>query len=174
MDAPVPLDEFSRRQALKNLHILDTAPERAFDDLVFLASYICQTPIALLSLVDTDRQWFKARVGLDVAETPRDVAFCAHTIFQRELLIVPDALLDDRFADNPLVRGKPYIRFYAGVPLFTTDRFALGTLCAIDRVPRTLDALQIRALRALAREAEIHLNLRQQLLAAAPALSRTG
>jgi GAF domain-containing protein len=142
--------------------VLDSLPEPAFDDIVFLASHICETPIALVSLVDRDRQWFKARVGLDAPETHRDLAFCAHAILEQDkVLEVPDALADERFNTNPLVTSAPWIRFYAGVPLVSPAGHALGTLCAIDRRPREMTPAQLRALRSLAREVVIHLELRR-------------
>ena len=142
--------------------VLDTLPEAAFDDIVFLASVICETPIALISLVDESRQWFKARVGMHVEETSREVAFCAHAILQpEEILVVPDALEDPRFATNPLVTDSPAIRFYAGVPLNNPQGLPLGTLCTMDSVPRSLTAEQGRALAALSREVMVHLELRR-------------
>lgn len=142
--------------------VLDTLPEEAFDDIVFLASVICETPIALISLVDESRQWFKARVGVDVEETSREVAFCAHAILEpEEILVVPDALEDPRFATNPMVTEERGIRFYAGVPLNNPQGLPLGTLCLMDRVPRRLTAEQARALAALSREVMVHLELRR-------------
>lgn len=160
--APLPLDEARRIQALERLHILDSLPERAFDDIVELASAICSTPIALVSLIDHERQWFKACVGLPVRETHRDQAFCAHAILEPDqLLIVEDAAVDERFAENPLVVGPPFIRFYAGAPIVTQQGFALGTVCVIDTVPRTLDDRQIKALMALARQTSSLVQLRE-------------
>jgi diguanylate cyclase (GGDEF)-like protein len=162
--APLPANEPERLEALLRYEILDTDSERHFDDLTLLASHICQTPIALVSLVDKDRQWFKARIGLSVAETPRDFSFCAHAILQPNLFIVRDATEDTRFADNPLVTSEPKIRFYAGMPLFTSDsKHALGTLCVIDRVPRELNASQKESLAALARQVQALLELRLRL-----------
>jgi len=162
--APLPENEALRLQALSRCEVLDTAPEAAFDDLTRLAAQICQTPIALVSLTDARRQWFKSRVGLDVLQIPRDIAFCAFAILQpEELLIVPNTLIDPRFADNPLVIDSPKIRFYAGAPLVTPDGFALGSLCVLDFVPRVLSLEQQEALRALARQVVTQLELRHHL-----------
>ena len=163
--APLPPDEAERVKALQDYQVLDSMPEQAFDDLVFLASHICQTPIALVSLVDSDRQWFKARVGLGAPQTARDLAFCAHAILEPDRIMqVQDASKDERFNTNPLVTGAPDIRFYAGTPLVTPDGRAIGTLCAIDRKPRELTAEQLRALRALSREVMTQLELRRTIL----------
>jgi signal transduction histidine kinase len=151
--APKPANEQERLKSLSSYAILDTPPDQAFDDLVEVASYICGTPLAAVSLVDTDRQWFKARLGLDEKETSRDVSFCGHAILHEELFEVPNALADLRFADNPLVSGEMGLRFYAGVPLITSDNFALGTLCVFDREPRQLSGPQREALQALSRQA---------------------
>ncbi len=161
MSAPLPADEKERLDELRQYKILDTLAESEYDDLVYLASKICGTPIALVSLVDQDRQYFKARVGLEVSETPRDVAFCAHAILKPELMVVNDAKADERFADNPLVKSDPNIRFYAGTPLITPAGHAMGTLCVIDRVPRTLDKAQRESLLALGRQVEALLSLRR-------------
>jgi len=161
LKAPVPANEAERLAALSECKILDTAAEKAFDDFPNLASHICQTPIALLSFVDSARQWFKAKIGLGVSELPREVAFCAHTILKSDLFIVNDTFLDKRFAKNPLVRSEPHIRFYAGAPLITSDGHALGTLCVIDRVPRELSEQQQEALRVLARQTVTQLEFRR-------------
>ena len=145
-DADAHHNELSRLAALLRYEILDSAEEAAFDDFTQLASRLCDTPIALISLVDDRRQWFKSRVGLAVSETPRDISFCSHAIRGSEIFEVPDALADPRFRDNPLVTGEPGIRFYAGTLLRTPDGHNLGTLCVIDRKPRRLSADQRDAL----------------------------
>jgi GAF domain-containing protein len=157
-----PVNEKQRLATLRGYEILDTEPEAAFDDLTFLASYICQTPIALISLIDVDRQWFKSKVGISMTETSRDIAFCASTVLQSDVFIVPDASEDDRFSENPLVVSEPRIRFYAGASLMT-EGHALGALCVIDRVPRTLSPEQLDALRALSRQVQAQFDLRQNL-----------
>jgi anti-sigma regulatory factor (Ser/Thr protein kinase) len=156
--------EVARLAALRSYRILDTDPERAFDDLALLASQICSAPIALITLVDADRQWFKARVGVSASETPRSISFCAHAMQQQALFVIPDALDDRRFRDNPLVTGEPGIRFYAGASLTSPEGHPLGTLCVIDRVPRTLRDDQLEALDALRRQAEAQLQLRRNLI----------
>ena len=147
----VPPNEEERLRALDELRILDTPREKLFDDLAYLTAHVCDTPIALVTFVDGSRQWFKARVGLETTETPRDVAFCAHAILGDDIFEVPDSLKDERFAHNPLVTGHPNIRFYAGAPLVTGDGFALGTVCAIDVKARELTRGQREALKALSR-----------------------
>lgn len=156
-----PDNEEARLEKLASYGVLDTEREQAFDDLVELASHIMGVPIALVSLVDANRQWFKARVGLDATETPREVSFCGHAVCAGQMLVVPDAHLDERFADNPLVTGAPGVRFYAGAPLTTADGFTLGTLCAIDHVPGAASETQLRMLAALSRQAVSQLELRR-------------
>jgi GAF domain-containing protein len=161
MKAPIPDNEAERLAALRDYRILDTAAEQAYDDITALAAQICDVPIAMISLVDESRQWFKSRLGLNEQETPRDVAFCAHAILQAEPLIVRDALKDLRFADSALVTRSPNIRFYAGFPLSSPEGFALGTLCAIDRRPRRLSDPQKHAMQALSRQVMALLELRR-------------
>jgi anti-sigma regulatory factor (Ser/Thr protein kinase) len=159
------MDEAARLAALRRYRILDTDPEQAFDDLTLLASHICHAPIALITLLDEDRQWFKSRVGLTAKETARSVSFCTHAIAcPDEIMVVPDALDDHRFTNNPLVVHDPKIRFYAGAPLCTPEGHALGTLCVVDRVPRTLTPEQMHALDALRRQAQAQLELRRNLI----------
>ena len=163
--APYPANEAQRLDALRQAHILDTPPEEAFDDLTRLAAHICGVPIAAVSLIDSDRQWFKSVLGLEVRETPRSAAFCGHTILQTEMFAVSDASADERFAENPLVTDDPHIRFYAGVPLLTPEGFAVGSLCVFDRVPRHLTADQETALRTLARQAAGQIELARRVAA---------
>ncbi len=159
--------ERGRIAALRRYEILDTPPERAFDDLATLAASICEAPIALVSFVDAGRQWFKARVGLEVDQTSRGISFCSHAIEGPGLMVVPDARADARFADNPLVAADPLVRFYAGAPLVTPDGHALGTICVIDREPRDLRPDQREALLALGRLAVDQLELRRHAAALA-------
>lgn len=160
---PVPQEETDRLQELESYDILDTAPEQIYDDLVFLASQVCGTEIAAISLIDEDRQWFKAKCGIEDTETAREDAFCAHAIVQPEdTFIVEDAVQDDRFRENPYVQGDPNIRFYAGAPLVTPDGRALGTICAIDDEPGRLSETQERALEALSNMVMTQLELRRR------------
>ena len=158
ISAPLAPDEDARLRALQELGMLDTAPEERFDRLTRLAQDMFHAPIALVTLVDEDRQWFKSNQGLGVGETTRDVAFCAHAILDDQVFVIPDAKADPRFADNPLVTGDPDIRFYAGAPLSTSDGHAVGTLCVIDTEPRDWTDEQSRALRDLANVVEEELN----------------
>lgn len=170
--APLPKNEQKRLHVLWQYDVLDTVPEVLFDDLTELAALICEVPIALISLLDEHRQWFKSKVGLNVTETSRQISFCGHAITQTDLFIVPDAARDRRFADNPLVTHDPKIRFYAGAPLITPDGYALGTLCISDKMPRVLREDQKRALRILARHAVYLLESRRIPGGSAPAAKR--
>lgn len=158
--APIPPNDMQRLEALRACAVLDTAPEPAFDDLTALAARLCKVPIALISLLDEQRQWFKSVVGLPICQTPRQQAFCGYTILDDGPLVVENAVLDKRFFDNPLVTGAPGIRFYAGIPLRLQDGRAMGTLCVIDLQPRSLSDEQLADLKALARQAESQLQLR--------------
>jgi len=172
MGAPImSANDAARVGALQKYAILDSEPEQAFDDLTLLASYVCKTPIALISLVDENRQWFKAKVGISATETSRDIAFCSTAILQPDVFVVPDALKDERFRTNPLVVSDPNIRFYAGAPLINEDGYALGTLCVIDRAPRKLAADQELALKALSRLVLMLMDFRRNLILLKEALS---
>lgn len=171
MKAPEPENEPARLEALRQYEILDTDPEESFNDLTRLAAYICEVPIALITLVDAHRQWFKSRFGVSLEETTRDVSFCAHAILQEGSFVVRDALDDERFKKNPLVTAAPYIRFYAGAPLVSPEGFKIGTLCVIDRKTRELTPQQIAALRMLGNQAITQLDLRREILSLQRALN---
>ena len=160
MPYPMPFDETKRLTTLSHLDVLDPTLDPDFEDLCKLAALICGTSIALVSFMDAHRQVLKARVGLDVCSTSRDIAFCAHAIVQKELFIVPDARADERFKHNPLVTGEPFIRFYAGMPVMLADGVVLGTVCVIDHEARELSAMQREALRLLSKQIGVHLQNR--------------
>jgi diguanylate cyclase (GGDEF)-like protein len=163
--APTPSNEAERLAALKSYEVLDTTCEAAFDNIAQMAAQMTGCPISLVSLIDGERQWFKSKIGIETAQTPRDFAFCAHAIANPdETLIVPDALEDSRFADNPLVQNGPAIRFYAGVPLVNPQGVALGTLCVIDQQPRELSPLQQQTLERLAESVMTTLELRRAMI----------
>lgn len=172
MKANIPTREAARLEALRQYRILDTPSEQSYDDITALAAFICDVPIALISLVDSDRQWFKSKVGLNVDETNRDVSFCAHAILSDRVMIVDDARNDERFQDNPLVTCAPNIRFYAGVPLRTPEGHPIGTLCVIDHQPRELSEYQIKTLETLARQVVMQLELRRTSAQLADALEK--
>jgi len=159
--APLPANEAERLSLLRDYQILDTPPEEVFNRIVRLASNLIGTPIALVSLLDETRQWFKAKVGLDIDETPRDVAFCSYAILFDDVMEVADATADDRFQDNPLVTGGANIRFYAGAPLSTSGGEKMGTLCVIDTKPRSLSQQEREILRDLAALVSEELELRR-------------
>ncbi|MES2266868.1 MAG: GAF domain-containing sensor histidine kinase [Bacteroidota bacterium] len=160
----IPENETERLASLASYNILDTSPEDDFEELTLLASEICQTPIALISLIDDKRQWFKSKYGLDVNETPKEYAFCAHTIVdKKDVMVVNDARKDERFATNPLVIGDEKVIFYAGVPLLNEDGYTLGSLCVIDHEPKELDDRQLKALRVLAKQVLNQMELRRKI-----------
>ncbi len=164
MKAEIPKNETERLAALKSLNILGSAPEEVFDNITCLAANVCNTPISLITLIDSDKQWFKSKVGLSFDEMSRDSAFCAHAILNPdEIMIVSDTHQDNRFVDNPIVTSNPGIRFYAGIPISTKDGFPLGTLCVLDDKPRVLTEDQIEALKALHKEIEIQIELRRNI-----------
>ena len=157
--APIPQDDTERLAALHSLGLLDTPPEERFDRITRLLTLVMRVPMAFLSLVDADRQWFKSSCGLSTPETPRAVSFCGHAILSDEAMVVPDAAEDERFRDNPLVTGQPHIRFYAGHPLHGPGGHKVGTLCIADMRPRTLQADELEALGEIARIVERELGL---------------
>lgn len=162
MTAKPPSREANRLEALRQYDILDSPSELAYNDIATLAAFICNVPIALISFVDSERQWFKSTVGLNLTQTPRDVSFCAQTILGKGIMVVKDVFLDERFVNNPLVTCAPGIRFYAGVPLVTPSGYSIGTLCVIDRKPREdLSESQKKTLEALARQVVTQLELRR-------------
>ena len=168
MKLPSPLalvsDEQERLEALRSYNMIDTDPEPVFNDLAQLAAYVCGTPMAVVSLLDDERQWLKARVGIDLREVPREQAFCQYALRANDVFEIPDTLADARYASNPMVTGAPHIRFYVGTPLLTPEGYSLGTLCAFDTVPRSLSTDQREALRLLARQVMAHLELRRTRL----------
>ncbi|MDI6767306.1 MAG: PAS domain S-box protein [Bacteroidota bacterium] len=164
MKTPIPGNEYERLKALRQYAILDTPDEKVFDDITFLTSHVCQTPYCLISFVDSERVWFKSKIGLDIKEIPRNVGICAHPIMEsEELFIIHDTTLDERFVNNPMVQNEPHIRFYAGAPLVTSDNLVLGVLCVLDSVPRELTKEQMTALRALSRSVVNELDLRRNI-----------
>ena len=174
MKPPLLANESDRLKALADYHILDSAPEEAFDDLAKLAAQICGCEMALVTIVDAERQWFKARVGLEATETPREHSFCAHAIAEpTNLMVVPDASRDRRFSDNPYVTDNPNIRFYLGAPLLSSEGLALGTLCVVDRTPRQPKDSELAALRILGRQVSYLLELRRVSRALARALDNS-
>jgi len=168
----VEFNEKARLEALRRYKILDTDPEEAFDDLTILASHICETPVALISLIDSDRQWFKSKVGVSMSETPREVSFCSVAIQQPDLFVISDASKDPRFSSNPFVVSDPKIRFYAGAPFTSSDGHPLGTLCVVDVVPRELTPSQETALLALSRQVQAQFELRNNLIELRSALDQ--
>jgi len=172
MATAIPVqNDAARVAALQKYAILDSEPEQAFDDLVLLASFICNTPIAMISLVDENRQWFKSKVGVSVSETPREIAFCNSAIRQPDVFVVPDTLSDERFRNNPLVLSEPKIRFYAGAPLINEEGYALGTICVVDRTPREFSSGQQAALKALSRLVLAQMEFRRNLMLLKEALT---
>jgi two-component system, NtrC family, sensor kinase len=164
MSYPIPSNEAERLQALRHYRILDTKPEDQFDDLVQLAALICDVPISLMTLIDENRQWFKAKYGLSAQEMPRATAFCTHAIMQPDLFVIPDASQNKTFEKNPWVTGESHVRFYAGAPLASANGHLLGTICVIDREPKQLSAIQLEALRIISRLTVAQMELRRNLL----------
>lgn len=164
MNVKKPYNEDLRLKRLAEYKILDTEPEKHFDDLSLLAAHICQTPVAMISLIDENRQWVKSIVGYPSMVLPRDISFCAHTILEPEMLVIENVARDRRFAGNPLVTQEPHVRFYAGIPVFSYDGLALGSLCVLDREPRRLSNDQIEALKALSSQVHDQMELRRNLI----------
>ncbi|MGF1460372.1 MAG: GAF domain-containing protein [Leptolyngbyaceae cyanobacterium] len=171
MQPPAPGQEAQRLSALHEYEILDTPGEQSYDDITAMAAFICDVPIALISLVDQHRQWFKSKIGINLKETQRNISFCAHAILDQQTMVVSDAHNDERFANNPLVTGIPHLRFYAGAPLMTPSGQTIGTLCVLDIRPRELSPKQIAMLEALARQTVIQLELRRTSSQLAEALA---
>jgi hypothetical protein len=167
MIAPLPRNEAAWMDWLDQSGVLDTPAEKAFDDITRPASQVCGAPIAAITLLDRERRWFKSILGLPIKEPPRDLSFCAHTVFQPEVVVVPDARSDERFAARPFVKGEPHVRFYADAPPVTSEGFALGTLCVLDRVPRALSA-EKAVLEMLARQVVGRIGRIRQAIKAAP------
>jgi GAF domain-containing protein len=161
MKPPIPANEVDRLRSVKLYRILDSGAEKTFDDLTRLAAAICETPISLVSLIDSDRQWFKSKVGIDLEQTSRDVSFCAHALVDNKMLVVEDATKDPRFVDNPYVTAESPVRFYAGAPLVMADGNSLGTLCVVDRKPRKLSPVQLDALSILRSAVVTQIELRR-------------
>lgn len=158
---PLPANETERLEALRQYQVLDSGKERNYDEISRLAAFICGTPMAAVTLIDKDRQWFKSTAGFEATETSREAAFCGYTVLQNDILVVEDATKDARFASSPLVTGNPNIRFYAGAPLLSHDECAIGSLCVIDTVPRVLSASQMAALTSLSHLVMTELELRK-------------
>lgn len=168
--APLPENEKERLAALYEYQILDTEAEPTFDELTELAAYICKTPIALISLIDTDRQWFKSKYGPMPQQTPRDIAFCSYCILQKDIFIIPNTLDYEQFMNNPLVTSELKIRFYCGLPLITEEGFAIGSLCVLDFMQRNLATSQTESLKLIGRQIMRHLNNRRNLTMLAQAV----
>jgi two-component system, NtrC family, sensor kinase len=158
----IPLNEISRLSALMDYEILDTGPELSYDDITLLASSICEAPIAIISLIDKDRQWFKSKIGFDLEETPREISFCAHAINSQSTLVITDATKNPDFSDHPFVTAERPVVFYAGAPLINPNGLAMGTLCVVDHIPRELTSQQLHALEALSRQVVNIMELRKK------------